>query len=449
MKYNSIIIGFGKGGKTLVADLAKSGEKVALIEKSAKMYGGTCINVGCLPSKSLVKNAELAVLKDGDFNIKADFYKKAVEEKNNMTAMLRKKNFDKLDSLENIDIINGEAAFIDQHTVCVSTDDNEERLEGEKIFINTGAYPFIPPIDGIEGNPNVFTSESLMDLEDLPRRLTIVGGGYIGLEFASMYASFGSEVTVIDSSEEFLKREDTDIAETIREILENKGIKIISGARAKNVEADTLYYEKEDDRFSIEQTKILLATGRRPNIETLNLEKANVEVTDRGLIKVDKHYKTTADNIWAMGDVASSLQFTYISLDVYRIVRFAVLEKGEYNLEKRKNVPYSVFTTPSFSRVGINEKEAKEQGIEYKLFKIQAAAIPKARVLDSPEGILKALVDPSTGKILGAMLLCEESYEMINTVKLAMDLEAEYTVLRDNIYTHPTMTEALNDLFKN
>lgn len=181
----------------------------------------------------------------------------------------------------------------------------------------------------------------------------------------------------------------------------------------------------------------------------MNLEKANVEVTDRGLIKVDKHYKTTADNIWAMGDVASSLQFTYISLDDYRIVRFAVLEKGEYNLEKRKNVPYSVFTTPSFSRVGINEKEAKEQGIEYQLFKIQAAAIPKARVLDSPEGILKALVDPSTGKILGAMLLCEESYEMINTVKLAMDLEAEYTVLRDNIYTHPTMTEALNDLFKN
>lgn len=181
----------------------------------------------------------------------------------------------------------------------------------------------------------------------------------------------------------------------------------------------------------------------------MNLEKANVEVTDRGLIKVDKHYKTTADNIWAMGDVASSLQFTYISLDDYRIVRFAVLEKGKYNLEKRKNVPYSVFITPSFSRVGINEKEAKEQGIEYQLFKIQAAAIPKARVLDSPEGILKALVDPRTGKILGAMLLCEESYEMINTVKLAMDLEAEYTVLRDNIYTHPTMTEALNDLFKN
>lgn len=448
MKYNSIIIGFGKGGKTLAGDLAKKGEKVALIEKSSKMYGGTCINTGCIPSKSLVKNAKLAAEKRGEFAEKRVFFKDSILEKKELVQMLRQKNYEKLDSLENITIIDGKAEFVDQYKIQVVKENSVEILEGEKIFINTGAYAFIPPIEGIEDNPNVFTAETIMDCEELPEKLSIIGGGYIGLEFASIFSSFGSDVTVIDGSDMFLKREDGDVSEKIREILENKGIKIISGARAEKIENDRLIYKKGEETFTIENTKILAATGRRPNTGELKLEKAGVEIDDKGLIQVDKNHKTTADNIWAMGDAASSSQFTYISLDDYRIVKSALFDNGVYNLDERKNVPYSVFILPPYSRVGINEKEAQEKNIDYDLYKIPTESIPKARVLDSPEGFLKALVDKE-GKILGAMLLCEESYEMINTVKLAMDFDAHFSVLRDQIYTHPTMTESLNDLFNN
>lgn len=446
MKYHSIIIGFGKGGKTLAGDLAKKGEKVALVEKSSKMYGGTCINTGCIPSKSLVKNAKLTEELKGDFAEKQEFFKDSIIEKKELVQMLRQKNYEKLYSLENITIIDGKAEFVDQYKIQVEKENSVEILEGEKIFINTGAYAFIPPIEGIEDNSNVFTAETIMDHEELPEKLTIIGGGYIGLEFASIFSSFGSEVTVIDGSDKFLKREDEDVSDKIREILEIKGVKIISGSRAEKIEGDSLIYSKNEEKFTIDNTKILVATGRRPNTKDLNLEKAGVEVDDKGLIVVDKNHKTTAENIWAMGDAASSSQFTYISLDDYRIVKSALYENGKYNLGKRKNVPYSVFILPPYSRVGMNEKEAQEKNIDYDLYKIPTNSIPKARVLDSPEGFLKALVDKE-GKILGVMLICEESYEMINTVKLAMDFDADYSVIRDNIYTHPTMTESFNDLF--
>ncbi|MDO5649079.1 MAG: FAD-dependent oxidoreductase [Gallicola sp.] len=448
MKYDSIIIGFGKGGKTLAGYLAKQGEKVALVEKSSNMYGGTCINVGCIPSKSLVKNGDLSAALKTSFSEKKEFYRKAIEEKNQLTAMLREKNYRKLADLESLTVIDGKAEFINQNTLKIIGDKEEIIAEGEKIFINTGAYPFLPPIQGIEKNENVFTSETLMDLKELPEKLAIIGGGYIGLEFASIYASMGSKVSVIDGSDEFLSREDEDIAEKIRQILENKGIKILSGARAEKVEEDTLFYKKNEEVFSLEKTKILIATGRRPNTKDLKLDKAGVNVDDKGLIEVDENNKTTAENIWALGDVAGPQQFTYISLDDFRIVKSSLRDEGKYNKDKRKNVPYSVFISPSFSRVGLNEKEAKKQGLNYKIFKMETSAIPKAQVLQSPEGMLKALVEEKTGKILGAMLICEESHEMINLVKLAMDLGADYTVLRDNIYTHPTMMEAFNDLFQ-
>lgn len=409
------------------------------------MYGGTCINVGCIPSKSLVKNANLAKLKDRNFEEDREFYRKSVEEKVELITMLRGKNYNKLDGIETVDIIDGIASFVDNHTVKVVTEDQEYKLEADKIFINTCAKSIIPDIEGLKDNPNVYDSEKLMAEYELPRKLTIVGGGYIGLEFASMYSSQGCEVTVLDRSEEFLSREDEDIAQAIKETLEKKGVKIVLNASTTKVDGDVLHYTVGDEDITIEGTKVLLATGRKANTDDLNLENAGVEVTDRGLIKVDDNLKTTADNIWAMGDVCGNQQFTYISLDDYRIVKSA-LNGGDYDKTKRKNVPYSVFIDPSFSRVGMNEKEAKKEGIEYKLFKMPTAGVPKAQVLQETEGILKVLVDSNTNKILGAMFFSAESYETINIVKLAMDLDAEYTVLRDMIYTHPTMSESINDL---
>ena len=387
-KYDAVIIGFGKGGKTMAGALGAAGKKVALIEKSDRMYGGTCINVGCIPTKSLVYRAGLAAAKGGSFEEKAAAYKAAMEQKEDLTARLRGKNYQKLDSNPNITVIDGTASFQSPHVVEVEKDGRTFQVEGEQIFINTGSSAFIPPIEGLKGNPYVYTSEGLLNLTELPSRLVIIGGGYIGVEFSSIYASFGSKVTIL-----------------------------------------------------------LVATGRRPNTAGLNLEAAGVEIGPRGGIVTDDSLTTTAPHIYAMGDVRGGLQFTYISLDDFRIVKSKVLGDGSYTLKERGAVPYSVFLIPPFSRVGLSEKEAVEKGYKVKVARLAAAAIPKAQVLEQPAGLLKAVIDEETGLILGAHLFCQESYEMINMIKLAMDAKVPYQVLRDTIYTHPTMSEAFNDLF--
>lgn len=448
MKYDSVIIGFGKGGKTLAAALAGRGEKVAVIEKSNKMYGGTCINVGCIPSKSLVRSSGLSRLNSTDsFDAKDEKYKKAIEEKRRVTSMLRQKNYDKLNNLSNVTVIDGTASFLSNTEVLIKKDGAENKVSADKIFINTGSTAVIPDIEGINNSPKVFTSETLMELEKLPRNLTIIGGGYIGLEFASMYSNFGSRVTVIQDGGVFIPKEDRDIANEIQKVLEENGVSFIFSAKTYKIDGADVYYKKEENDFILNGDAVLIATGRRPNTDGLCADKAGVELTARGAVKVDDELKTTASNIWAMGDVCGSLQFTYVSLDDCRIV-LSQLNKGEERkVSSRRNVPYSVFISPSFSRVGLSEKEALEKGYKIKVAKLPAAAVPKAQVLKQTSGLLKAVIDADTDKILGAMLFCEESYEMINIVKLAMDMEADYRVLRDNIYTHPTMSEALNDLF--
>lgn len=366
-----------------------------------------------------------------------------------MTEFLRQKNFEKFNSLPNVDIIDGEASFVDNTTVQIKTAAGRKTVRGEKIFINTGSAPVIPPIDGATGNSKVFLSDSLMASDILPERLTIIGGGYVGLEFASLYANFGSRVTVIQSGGAFIPKEDRDIAEAIEASFKRRGIEIIDSAAVRSIAADgTVYYSVGNIEHNLPSDAVLLATGRRANIQGLNLEKAGVSVTERGAVQTDDYLKTTAPNIWAMGDVIGGPQFTYISLDDFRIVK-AQLEGGssDKSLANRRNVPYSVFLSPALSRTGLTEEEAVKAGYRVKIAKLAAVAIPKAQVLKQTEGLLKAVVDADTGKILGASLFCEQSYEMINIVKLAMDLGADYTVLRDNIFTHPTMSEALNDLF--
>lgn len=450
-KYDAVIIGFGKGGKTMAGALGAAGKKVALIEKSDRMYGGTCINVGCIPTKSLVYRAGLAAAKGGSFEEKAAAYKAAMEQKEDLTARLRGKNYQKLDSNPNITVIDGTASFQSPHVVEVEKDGRTFQVEGEQIFINTGSSAFIPPIEGLKGNPYVYTSEGLLNLTELPSRLVIIGGGYIGVEFSSIYASFGSKVTILQDGDIFLPREDEEIAGAVRESLESRGIRVMTGVKVKALEQAggkaLVAVDNGKEVQKLEAEAVLVATGRRPNTAGLNLEAAGVEIGPRGGIVTDDSLTTTAPHIYAMGDVRGGLQFTYISLDDFRIVKSKVLGDGSYTLKERGAVPYSVFLIPPFSRVGLSEKEAVEKGYKVKVARLAAAAIPKAQVLEQPAGLLKAVIDEETGLILGAHLFCQESYEMINMIKLAMDAKIPYQVLRDTIYTHPTMSEAFNDLF--
>ncbi len=451
-KYDAVIIGFGKGGKTLAGFLAGKGQKVALIEKSDKMYGGTCINVGCIPSKKLVNSTK--VLKDkglSSIEDKEKFYAESIENKNTLIGALRGKNYEMLASKENITVYDGTGSFVSKNVVNVENNGENVQIEGEKIFINTGAATIIPNIKGLKESNYVYTSTSIMELKELPKKLTIIGAGYIGLEFASMYSEFGSEVTVIDMGDRLMPREDEEIAERVKVILEAKGIKFLLKSKIEEIsDRNDKGYVKisgENGESEVESDAILVAIGRKPNTEGLNLEAAGVKTDERGAVAVDETLKTTADNIWAMGDVKGGLQFTYISLDDFRIIRDNVYGNGNRTINDRNVIPYSVFINPPLSRVGMTEKEAVEKGYEVKTGRLEAMAIPKGKIEGVTDGLLKTVVDAKTDKILGCTLLCNTSHEMINVVAAAIKAEQKYTFLKDMIFTHPTMSEALNDLF--
>lgn len=452
--FDVIIIGFGKGGKTLAAEFAKRGQKVAIIERSDRMYGGTCINIGCIPTKTLVHQAKIASgMTESTFEEKSEFYRDAIAVKETVTGALRNKNYHNLADNPNVTVYTGVGSFVSADAVAVRTTTEEILLTSNQIIINTGAETIIPSIDGIEGNPFVYTSTSIMELTTLPRHLVIVGGGYIGLEFASMYASFGSQVTVLESYPELIVREDRDIAASVKETLEKKGIVFRMNAKVQSVKYDAgkavvVYADSQTNEvIELEADAVLLATGRRPNTKDLNLEAAGVEVDARGAIIVDEYLNTTHPNIRAVGDVKGGLQFTYISLDDYRIIREDLFGNKERKTADRNPVSYSVFIDPPLARIGINEDEAHKQNLDVVIKKLPVMAIPRAKTLGETDGLLKAIIDKNTGKILGCTLFAPDSSEVINTVAVAMKTGQDYTFLRDFIFTHPSMSEALNDLF--
>ncbi|EDI4631213.1 pyridine nucleotide-disulfide oxidoreductase [Salmonella enterica] len=435
-EYQAIIIGFGKAGKTLAVTLAKAGWRVAVIEESSSMFGGTCINIGCIPTKALVHDAE-----------RENSFTAAMQRKESVVNVLRDKNFHNLVDVDNIDVIVGRAEFIDNRTVRIFMEEGEQVLLGEKIFINTGAESVIPDIPGLKTTPGVFDSTGLLNLTRRPESLGILGGGYIGLEFASMFASFGTKVTIFEASSHFLPREDRDIAQAIAHILQDKGVNLILEAGVKAVSPHEGAVQVETQEVLYQVDALLVASGRKPATTGLQLQNAGVAVNERGGIIVDDYLHTTAGNIWAMGDVTGGLQFTYISLDDFRIVRDSLLGEGKRSLRDRQNVPYSVFMTPPLSRVGLTEEQARARGATVQTVTLPVAAIPRARVMGDTRGVFKAVVDRNTQRILGVSLLGVDSHEMVNIVKTVMDADLPYTVLRDQIFTHPTMSESLNDLF--
>ncbi|HAT4984576.1 TPA: pyridine nucleotide-disulfide oxidoreductase [Serratia marcescens] len=438
--YQAIIIGFGKAGKTLAAFLAGQGWRVAMVEASAQMYGGTCINIGCIPTKTLVHDAELHGPGEQAFS-------QAMARKRQVTVLLREKNYQNLAGLEQVTVIDGRAEFIDPHRISVQGVAGTQVLSGERIFINTGAVSRRPAIDGLDRSQRSYDSTGLLQLTQRPARLGIIGGGYIGLEFASMFAQFGSAVTVFEEAGALLGREDRDMAQAIQQILSDAGVSFTFNAGVKQVR-DVEGGVEVVHQGGVQQFDVLLvAAGRVPNTAGLQLARAGVETDERGAVRVDAQLRSSVPHIWALGDVNGGPQFTYISLDDFRIVRDSLFGAGKRSTADRGAVPYSVFITPSFSRIGLSEDQARQQGRDIKVATLPAAAIPRARVLGDTRGLLKAVVDAQTGQILGVALLCRDAHEMINIVKTAMDAGLPYTRLRDQLFTHPTMSESLNDLF--
>lgn len=436
-KYDVIVIGFGKAGKTLAVKMKQLGKSVAVIEQNDQMYGGTCINIGCIPTKTLIRVAD----EGGDFQ-------EAMAERKAVTDRLRGKNYAMLDSAE-VDVYHAKAQFVDNKTIEITAEDQStKQLTGDVIVINTGAVSNILPIDGLTTTANVYDSTGIQQLDQLPAKLGVIGGGNIGLEFASLYATLGSEVTVFEAAPTLLGHEEPIVAELAKEYLNEKGITIYENAKVQAVsEQDNgVKLVTADGEFQFDA--VLYATGRKPAVEGLNLEATDIELTERGAIKVDDYCQTSVPNVFAVGDVNGGLQFTYVSLDDFRIVfQYLTQGAGGYNLAKRGVVPTTTFIEPPLSRVGLTEAQAKEAGKNYATKELRVAGMPRAHVNGDLRGVFKVVVDQDTQLILGATLFSAESQEIINLIKMAMDHDIPYTYFQKQIFTHPTMAENLNDVF--
>jgi pyruvate/2-oxoglutarate dehydrogenase complex dihydrolipoamide dehydrogenase (E3) component len=448
--FDALIIGFGKGGKTLAPFLAEQGLKVAVVEKSPLMYGGTCINIGCIPTKALAYQSHIVSQEEGNGpESRQAKYARALQEKDELVTLLRGKNFNNLNSHPGITVLTGTASFQSPHEVRVETEAGSILAEAERIFINTGAKPVLPDIPGIDG-AHVYTSTEMLDLAKLPSRLAIIGGGYIGLEFASIYAGFGSEVTVLENGGVFMPREDREIAEEVKKVLEAKGIRFRLQTKVSRIteqgESVQLLLSTPDGEDTLQSDAVLVATGRQANTDGLNLEAAGVEVTERGFVRVDETLQTNVPHIWAIGDVNGGPQFTYISLDDYRILKNQLFGDRTRTTGDRRFVPYSVFIDPPLAHVGYTEQEALKRGHTVKTAKLPVTASTRARQLKQTDGLLKAVVDAETDRLLGFTMFGAESSEVVNIVSVFMQSGQPHSVLRDTIFTHPSMAETINDL---
>ncbi|WP_204194008.1 hypothiocyanous acid reductase MerA [Staphylococcus sp. GDY8P47P] len=435
--YNLLVIGFGKAGKTLAKYAAAQGQHVALVEQSSDNFGGTCINHGCIPSKVLVHDGM-----DGtDFG-------SAFSRKKDVVRALNKKNYDNLANDANIDVFTYKAQFKSNTEVNLVSEDGSvaQTLTADKIVINTGAKSNIPAIKGIETAQHLYDSRGLLNISYQPKHLVIIGGGYIALEFASMFANFGTKVTVLEYGSQIMPREDQDVVTHAIKDLEDKGISFIT-----NVE--TQAFKNEGNQTTVVTTQgnfsadaVLLATGRVPNTDSA-LEHTDIELGERGEIKVNAHLQTSVAHIYAAGDVKGGLQFTYISLDDYRILQSELFGDRSRTTGNRGTIPYSVFIDPPLSRVGLTAKEAQSQGYNYIENTLLVSQIPRHKINNDARGIFKVVINKDNDMILGATLYGKESEEIINLIKLAIDQHIPYQTLRDTIYTHPTIVESFNDLF--
>ena len=449
-KYDLVVVGGGKAGKSLAMLRAKKGDKVFMVERDK--IGGTCINVACIPTKTLVSSARrLAEVRTAAvYGVDlpgADLASAGV----NLEALRARKEsvvggmveaHKKMFAAPGLDFVLGTAKFVGPKTVEATLADGSVRVvEGEKVLINTGTTPAIPPIEGL-GDVDYWTSEDVLRLTEIPDRLVILGGGVIGVEMASMMAAFGADVTLIEGGEHILAREDADVAEEMAANLAAQGVTVRTGERAVRVSSGGEGIVVHTTAGEVSGTRLLVALGRTPATKGLGLEVAGVELTERGFVKVDSRLETTAPGVYAAGDVAGTPQFTHASWNDFRVLRD--LFAGKDASTEGRLIPWAVFATPELGRVGMSESEARAAGRDIRVAKVAAAAVPRAKTHGHVEGFYKVVVDAETEEILGAAIVAESASEVIAAVQTAMLGGLPWPKLRDAVIAHPTMAEGLN-----
>ncbi|MEX8549312.1 MAG: mercuric reductase [Mucilaginibacter sp.] len=452
--YDAIIIGSGQAGTPLAKKLAKAGKKTAIIEK--RFVGGTCVNDGCTPTKTLIASARMAYMATRkDLGVEIKDYKidfpAIMQRKENIVLKSRNGGQKGLEETENLGLIFGDASFTGIKTVSINLNDGgEEELTAGLIFIDTGAKTTIPEIDGIKTVPYL-TSTTILDLKELPESLIIIGGNYIGLEFGQMFSRFGSKITILEKGKRIMSKEDEDVSETVTQFLTEEGITIISDAEISKAEKSpeekiTVTIKKDGQQQQVTASHLLIAAGRSPQTKTLNLDKTGVEVDEKGYIKVNDKLETTAEGIYAMGDVKPGPAFTHIAYNDHLVVLKNLLENANVSIKGRP-VPYCMFTDPQLGRIGLSEDEARKQGLDIKVAKLAMSHVARAVETDETKGFMKAVVDAKTDQVLGATVLGYEGGEVMSVLQMAMQGKITAHQLRENIFAHPTLSESINNLF--
>ena len=450
--YEILIIGSGEAGKSLAWAMAKDGRTTAVVER--RLIGGSCPNIACLPSKNVIHSAKVADLvhRAREFGLTLGSVKLDMagvrSRKRQMVDGLVRIHLDKYQA-SGAELIMGEAHFVGEKAVEVRAEDGSSRiLTGDQVFLNVGTHAALPDIPGLEAAKPLTHVEAL-ELDRLPKHLFILGGGFVGLEFAQAMRRFGSSVTILERGPQVARGEDADVSDEILRIFRDDGIEVLlntdlaeaSGLSGQQVQLRLI--DAQGERIA-QGSDLLVAAGRVPNTQTLGLQHTGVELDDRGYIRVNVRLQTTAPDIWAMGECAGSPQFTHVAFDDFRVVRDNLTGGNRTTLGRM--LPFCLFTDPEFARIGLNETEARRQGIGYRLAKIAMAAVLRTRTLSETRGFLKALIGESD-EILGFSALGEQAGELMSVVQTAMMGKLPYTSLRDAIFTHPTMAEGLNVLF--
>src|SRR5215475_8787066 len=456
--YQAIVICTGQAGNPLSRALANAGWKTAVIERLH--IGGTCINVGCTPTKTMVASARVAYLtrRAADYGVHtAEVSVNMVEvrhRKQSIVDSFRSGGQRAIENTENLDLLFGEASFTGPRSIAVKMNDGEpRRLSANKIFINTGCRPATPRVDGID-QISALDSTSIMELDELPEHLLVLGGGYVGLEFGQMFRRFGSRVTIVQRAPQLLGREDQDVADDVAKILREDGVEVLLNTEATRVENGgggeiRLTVRTPEGERSLAGSHLLAAAGRVPNTEALDLSSAGIEVDRNGFIKANERLETTAPGVYALGDVKGGPQFTHISYDDYRVIRANLIEdpsgSGAATIDNRF-VPYTVFIDPQLGRVGLSESEARARGLNIRVAKMPMNYVARALETSESRGFMKAVIDADTKRILGCAVLGIEGGEIMAMIQIAMMGKLPYTVLKDGIFAHPTLAESLNNL---
>lgn len=453
-KFDVIIIGAGQAGNPLSSAFAEAGKRTALIEE--KYVGGTCINYGCTPTKTMIASAEVAYMarRSEEYGVHLEDVRvdlKQVRQRKEAVVTSFRGGSEQRIFAAGVNLIYGKAMFTGNKTLEVTTPEGETiALTAETIIINAGGRPSLPNIAGLREVPYL-DSTSIMELEDVPEHLVIIGGGYIALEFGQMFRRFGSQVTILQYSSQLLDREDEDVAAEMRKILEEDGIGVYLNAKTTVVsqtgdQGITLQVTTPEGEIKIKGSHLLLAAGRIPNTDGLGLDKTDVLVDESGFIQVNDRLETNVSGIFAAGDIKGGPAFTHIAYDDFRILKANILENGNLTTEDRI-VPYVLFTDPQLGRVGMSENEARAKGLKILVAKMPMNYVARAIETEHTRGFIKAVVDVTSKQILGAAVLGMEGGEVMAMLQIAMMGKLPYTALRDGIFAHPTLAEALNNLF--